>query len=568
MDTLVSIGVIAATGLEPVRAARHPGRRPRHDDADVAGRQQRGDSAPPLPRGRQHHGGAHPRRPLVRGRVEAPRRRRAAGAARRWRRRHRPWSTTDGTETDRPAAELRVGDRFVVRPGERIATDGVVEEGASAVDMSLVTGESVPREWSPATPSPAPPSTPTAGSWCAPPESAPTRHSPRWPAWWRPRRAARRRCSGWPTASPACSCPVVMVLAAATLGFWFARTGSLTEAMARRWPCSSSPARAHSAWPPPPRCWWAPAAARRWASSSRGPRCWRAPASRHDRARQDRHGHHRPMHVADVSRLECAATSTDVLRAGRRRRAGQRAPHRQRHRPRRATRPRLGPRRPTSSPDAGWAHGHGRRVDACRVGRADADGLQAMAHGDGRTVVAVERRRHRRRHHRRRRHREAHQRGRHRRAAAPGPAADAAHRRQRGHRAAVAAQVGIAADDVHAGVLPARRWPRCTRCRPRAGGGDGGRRRERRRRARPGRPRHRHGHGHRRGHRGQRPHAGACRPARRRRRDPAQPAHAGDHQGQPVLGVRLQRRRHPAGRRRMLSPVVASAAMASPACSW
>jgi Cu+-exporting ATPase len=50
----------------------------------------------------------------------------------------------DGSEVVRPAASLRVGDRFVVRPGERIATDGVVEDGASAVDMSLVTGESVP----------------------------------------------------------------------------------------------------------------------------------------------------------------------------------------------------------------------------------------------------------------------------------------------------------------------------------------------------------------------------------------------------------------------------------------
>jgi P-type Cu+ transporter len=43
-----------------------------------------------------------------------------------------------------PVEELRVGDRFVVRPGEKVATDGVVEQGASAVDASLVTGEPVP----------------------------------------------------------------------------------------------------------------------------------------------------------------------------------------------------------------------------------------------------------------------------------------------------------------------------------------------------------------------------------------------------------------------------------------
>ena len=52
----------------------------------------------------------------------------------------------DGRETRVPADRLAVGDRFVVRPGEKIATDGVVEEGASAVDASMLTGESVPVE--------------------------------------------------------------------------------------------------------------------------------------------------------------------------------------------------------------------------------------------------------------------------------------------------------------------------------------------------------------------------------------------------------------------------------------
>jgi Cu+-exporting ATPase len=52
----------------------------------------------------------------------------------------------DGTERRVPVGALRVGDRFVVRPGEKIATDGVVVDGASAVDASLVTGESVPVE--------------------------------------------------------------------------------------------------------------------------------------------------------------------------------------------------------------------------------------------------------------------------------------------------------------------------------------------------------------------------------------------------------------------------------------
>ncbi len=55
----------------------------------------------------------------------------------------------DGAERRVPIGELGVGDRFVVRPGERIATDGVVEEGTSAVDASLLTGESVPVEVGP-----------------------------------------------------------------------------------------------------------------------------------------------------------------------------------------------------------------------------------------------------------------------------------------------------------------------------------------------------------------------------------------------------------------------------------
>ncbi|MFF5310992.1 heavy metal translocating P-type ATPase [Streptomyces massasporeus] len=53
---------------------------------------------------------------------------------------------SDGREQTVPVAELRAGDRFLVRPGEKIATDGTVEEGSSAVDASMLTGESVPVE--------------------------------------------------------------------------------------------------------------------------------------------------------------------------------------------------------------------------------------------------------------------------------------------------------------------------------------------------------------------------------------------------------------------------------------
>jgi P-type Cu+ transporter len=52
----------------------------------------------------------------------------------------------DGVETLVPIGELKVGDTFVVRPGDKVATDGVVLEGESAIDQSMLTGESLPVE--------------------------------------------------------------------------------------------------------------------------------------------------------------------------------------------------------------------------------------------------------------------------------------------------------------------------------------------------------------------------------------------------------------------------------------
>ena len=62
--------------------------------------------------------------------------------------RHAPLdrSRTDGTERDVPLEQVRVGDRLRVRPGERVPVDGIVLEGSTTVDESMVTGEPIPVE--------------------------------------------------------------------------------------------------------------------------------------------------------------------------------------------------------------------------------------------------------------------------------------------------------------------------------------------------------------------------------------------------------------------------------------
>jgi Cu+-exporting ATPase len=96
----------------------------------------------------------------------------------------------DGAEVLVPVEQLAAGDLFVVRPGEKVATDGVVESGESAVDASR---------------SPARRSTPPAGWSCARPRSVRRRRWRRSRASSRTRRRGRRRCSGSPTASPGSS---------------------------------------------------------------------------------------------------------------------------------------------------------------------------------------------------------------------------------------------------------------------------------------------------------------------------------------------------------------------------
>ena len=100
-----------------------------------------------------------------------------------------------------PIDELRVGDVFVVRPGEKIATDGIVIEGESAVDRSMLTGESVPVEVTTGDQVAGATVSGYGVSSCGRPGSAPIRRWRRSHGWSRPLSPARLRSSDSPTAS-------------------------------------------------------------------------------------------------------------------------------------------------------------------------------------------------------------------------------------------------------------------------------------------------------------------------------------------------------------------------------
>jgi Cu+-exporting ATPase len=142
MDTLVSVGVLAAYGWSLYAVL--------FTSAGDAGMKMSMSLVPT--RGDTHHlyfevASATVALILLGRYFEARAKRRAGGALRALLHLGASSATVvlpNSEHVVRPIDELRVGDRFIALPGERIATDGLVEDGASAVDTSLLTGESVP----------------------------------------------------------------------------------------------------------------------------------------------------------------------------------------------------------------------------------------------------------------------------------------------------------------------------------------------------------------------------------------------------------------------------------------
>ncbi|MGZ4740925.1 MAG: heavy metal translocating P-type ATPase [Ilumatobacteraceae bacterium] len=230
MDTLVSVGVLAAYGWSVYAVL--------FTEAGDAGMTMPMSLVPS--RGDAHHlyfeVASTTVALILLGRYfEARAKRHAGGALRALLRLGATTATVvlpSGEQVGRSIDDLRVDDRFVVMPGERIATDGVVEEGASAVDASLLTGESVPIDVAQGSVvigatinvsgrlvvrATRVGSETSLAQMARLVEAAQTGKAP-------VQRLADRVAAVF--------VPIVIVLAIATLGFWLARTGRWAEAFA------------------------------------------------------------------------------------------------------------------------------------------------------------------------------------------------------------------------------------------------------------------------------------------------------------------------------------------------
>ena len=471
----------------------------------------------------------------------------------------------DGAERRVPVEQLAVGDRFVVRPGEKVATDGVVEEGTSAVDQSLLTGESVPVEKQPGD-EVAGASVNAGGRLVvrATKVGADTALA----------QIARLVTDAQSGKAPAqrladrvsgVFVPVVIGLAVATLGFWIGAGEDLTFAFTAAvavliiaCPCALGLAT-------PTALLVGTGRGAQLGLLIKGPEILESTRTV-DTIVLDKTGTVTTgrMSLVDVVVAD-GEERGEVLRiAGALEDASE---HPIAQAIARAARDEVGALPAVD----GFANHEGLGVEGVVDGHGVVIGRPALLADwamhlpEELEAATLERRpprpdRDRGRLGRpgacragRRRHRQAHL-GRGRRLAQGArAAARAADRRQRRHRPRRRGRGrdrrghrrGAARREGRRDPAPAGRGPRR---------GDGRRRRQRRARARPGRPRPGDRHRHRRRDRGVRPHAGLRRPARRGGRHPAVASDAADDQAEPRVGVRLQRRGAAAGRRRPAEP--------------
>ena len=178
-----------------------------------------------------------------------------------------------------PVDRLKVGDEFVVRPGEKIATDGIVVAGSSAVDASMLTGEPVPVEVGEGDAVTG--ATTNAGGRLVV-RATRVGDDTQLAQMARLVEAAQSGKAAVQRLADRISgvfVPVVIAIAVATLGIWLAAGFPVTAALhGRGRGARSSPARARSGWRRRPLCWSAPVERPSSACSSRDPRCWSRPA--------------------------------------------------------------------------------------------------------------------------------------------------------------------------------------------------------------------------------------------------------------------------------------------------
>jgi Cu+-exporting ATPase len=185
----------------------------------------------------------------------------------------------DGIEVRIPIADLAAGNRFVVRPGEKIATDGVVEDGSSAVDASMLTGESVPVEVKPGDAVVG--ATINAGGRLvvrATQVGADTQLA-QMASLVEQAQTGKAQVQRLADRISGVFVPIVLALAVATLGFWLGTGAATATAFTAAVAVLIIACRARWGWPRRPPCSSAPAAAPSSASSSRVPRCSSPPGS-------------------------------------------------------------------------------------------------------------------------------------------------------------------------------------------------------------------------------------------------------------------------------------------------